>query len=54
MLSKKSLFKTGTPVMNFFRTLKCEEVYLCDYQTFGDVPERIPCFVEEVYQWITT
>jgi len=33
----------------FFRTLKAEEVYLWDYETYRDVIERIPYFIEDVY-----
>ena len=34
---------------SFFKTLKYEEVYLCEYETFEDVMERLPYFIEEVY-----
>ena len=30
-------------------TLKQEEVYLWEYDTFSDVVERIPYFIEDVY-----
>ena len=33
----------------FFKTLKQEEVYLWEYETFSDVAERIPYFIEDVY-----
>ena len=34
---------------HFFRTLKVEEVYMFEYETYGEVLERIPYFIEEVY-----
>ena len=34
---------------SFFTTLKYEEVYLCEYETFEDVVTRLPYFIEEVY-----
>ena len=34
---------------SFFKTLKYEEVYLCEYVTFNDVIARLPYFIEEVY-----
>ncbi len=33
----------------FMKALKHEEVYLWDYRTVEDVKERIPYFLEEVY-----
>ena len=36
-------------VESFFKTLKQEEVYLWKYETFSDVVERIPYFIEDVY-----
>jgi transposase InsO family protein len=49
-----SMARSGNPYENatmesFFKTLKYEEVYLYDYETFADVLERIPYFIEEVY-----
>ncbi len=49
-----SMARSGNPYDNatmesFFKTLKYEEVYLFDYETFADVLERIPYFIEEVY-----
>jgi len=48
-----SMARAGNPYENammesFFKTMKYE-VYLCEYQTFEDVIERLPYFVEEVY-----
>jgi len=49
-----SMARTGNPYKNatmesFFKTLKYEEVYLCEYETIEDVMERLPYFIEEVY-----
>ena len=44
----------GNPYENammesFFKTLKYEEVYLIEYETFADVLNGVPHFIEEVY-----
>jgi len=49
-----SMSRRGNPYDNatmesFFKTLKYEEVYLFEYESFEDVRERIPYFIEEVY-----
>ena len=49
-----SMAQTGNPYENarmesFFKTLKYEEVYLCEYETMEDVIARLPYFIEEVY-----
>jgi putative transposase len=36
-------------VESFMKTLKDNEVYMWDYKTFLDVVERLPHFIEEVY-----
>jgi transposase InsO family protein len=46
--------RTGNPYENammesFFKTLKYEEVNLCEYETYQDVVARLPYFIEEVY-----
>lgn len=49
-----SMAAKGNPYENalaesFFKTLKREEVYLWDYRTLDDVKERIPFFIQQVY-----
>ena len=49
-----SMAAKGTPLQNaqaerFFRTLKQEEVYLHDYQTFAEAEASIGRFIEAVY-----
>ncbi len=49
-----SMARKGNPYDNaaaesFMKTLKCEEVYLWDYQTVEDVRQRIPYFLHEIY-----
>lgn len=49
-----SMSDKGNPYHNakvesFFKTFKYEEVYLNDYQTIDDVIERVPYFLEQVY-----
>lgn len=49
-----SMSSVGNPYDNayaesFMKTLKKEEVYLWEYTSFIDVVERIPHFIEEVY-----
>ena len=49
-----SMARTGNPYENarmesFFKTLKYEEVYLCEYETYEDVVARLPYFIEAVY-----
>ena len=49
-----SMAHAGNPYENatmesFFKTLKYEEVHLCEYETYQDVITRLPYFIEEVY-----
>jgi putative transposase len=49
-----SMARAGNPYENatvesFFKTLKYEEVNLCEYDSFEDVVTRLPYFIEEVY-----
>ena len=49
-----SMSAKGNPYDNvyaesFFKTLKNEEVHLWEYESFTDVLERVPEFIEEVY-----
>jgi putative transposase len=49
-----SMSRTANPYDNahmesFFKTLKYEEVNLANYETYDDVSQRIPHFIEEVY-----
>jgi putative transposase len=51
---KISMSRTGNPYDNahmesFFKTLKYEEVHLSNYETYDDVLEQLPHFIEELY-----
>lgn len=48
MTAKGSPYDNAT-IESFFRTLKVEEVYLWEYETYSDVTSRIPYFIEDVY-----
>jgi putative transposase len=46
--------RRGNPYDNakaesFMKTLKCEYVYLNEYRNFGEVIERVPVFIDQVY-----
>jgi putative transposase len=52
-----SMARAGNPYDNatmesFFKTLEYEEVYLSEYETFEDVADRLPQFIQEVYNRI--
>jgi putative transposase len=49
-----SMSRTANPYDNahmesFFKTLKYEEVHLANYETYEDVVQRVPHFIEDVY-----
>jgi len=51
---KISMSAKGCPVENafaesFFGSLKVEEVYMWEYENYEDAAERLPYFIEEVY-----
>jgi len=51
---RPSMSRKGNPYDNAFmeslmKTLKYNEVYLNHYETWGDVIDRVPAFIEEVY-----
>ncbi len=52
--ARVSMAAPGNPYENakaesFFKTLKCEEVYLQDYRTFAEAEATIGRFIEDVY-----
>ena len=49
-----SMARAGNPYENaqvesFFKTLKYEEVNLFNYRTFDEIIQRVPYFIQEVY-----
>ena len=48
-MSEKANPYDNAKMESFFRTLKVEEVYMSDYETYDDVLDSIPYFIEEMY-----
>ena len=48
-MSGKANLYDNAKIESFFRTIKVEEVYMFEYETYREVVERIPYFIEEVY-----
>ena len=48
-MSEKANPYDNAKMESFFRTLKVEEVYMSDYETYEDVLASIPYFIEEMY-----
>jgi putative transposase len=49
-----SMSRRGNPYDNpqaesFMKTLKCEAVYVGDYETFDDVARELPKFIDQIY-----
>ena len=49
-----SMSSPGNPYHNaqaesFMKTIKVEQIYLADYETFADVAAQLPRFIEDVY-----
>ena len=48
-MSEKANHYDNAKMESFFRTLKVEEVYMSDYETYDDVLASIPYFIEDMY-----
>ena len=48
-MSEKANPYDNAKMESFFRTVKVEEVYMSDYETYDDVLFSIPYFLEEMY-----
>ena len=45
----KAILTTMPSWESFYKTLKYEAVHLSNYETYTDVIEKLPIFIEEVY-----
>ena len=48
-MSRKANPYDNAQADSFMKTLKVEEVYLAGYESMRDVAERIPKFIDEIY-----
>jgi transposase InsO family protein len=48
-MSRKGNPYENAYVESFFKTLKQEKAYLWEYESFSVILERIPYFIEEMY-----
>ena len=48
-MSEKANPYDNAKMESFFRTIKVEEVYMSDYESYEDVLASIPYFIEEMY-----
>jgi len=48
-MSGKANLYDNAKIGSFSRTLKVEEVYMFEYETYAEVLKRILYFIEEVY-----
>ena len=48
-MSRKANPHDNVKIEPLFRTLKVEEIYMFKYETYAKGLERIPYFIEEVY-----
>jgi putative transposase len=48
-LSRRGNAYDNAKAESFMKTMKCEEVYMCEYETIAEARSRIGHFLEEVY-----